>query len=112
MREVLDGFKQFLATRDTGPAERLDELLSEHGMVDVLAERYCSDPDLETRDFITWTLLESAPSVIRKSLVGKEGSGWSEERLARLERDMKEERAAGEAFLRFDMTCYIAKKPE
>lgn len=112
MKEVLDGFKQFLKTRDTGIAQRIDELLSEHGMSDVLAERYCSDPNMETRDFITWTLLESAPLVIRKSLVGKEGSGWNEARLAKLERDLKEERAAGEAFLRFEMTCYIAKKPE
>ncbi|KAK4503950.1 hypothetical protein PRZ48_004865 [Zasmidium cellare] len=112
MEQLASGFRECAATRDTSVAERLDELLSEHGVTDVLAEKFCSDPNMETRDFLTWTVLGSAPSMVRNSLIGKDGSGWSEERLARLEKEAKEERAAGEAFLRFDMTCYIAKKPE
>ncbi|KAF2170288.1 hypothetical protein M409DRAFT_19890 [Zasmidium cellare ATCC 36951] len=112
MEQLVSALKQFFATRDSAVAERLDELFSEHGMVDVLAEKHCSDPDLETRDFISWTVLNSVPGMVRKSLLSREGSGWTEERLAKIEQQAKEEQAAGEAFLRFDMTCYVAKKPE
>lgn len=111
MVEMLSGWNQFLATRDTGVADRLGDLLLEAEMCDVLRERYGSDPDLETRDWIMWTLLDSVPIAIRKSLIGKEGSSWSEERLQDLVRQMKEERAAGECFLRFDMNCFVARKP-
>lgn len=80
-------------------------------MGDVLREWYGTDPDMETRDSISSMIFRGIPGIARRALVGQDGNGWSEERIAGLEAQLEEEMAAGEAFLRADMSCLVARKP-
>ena len=111
MSELFEGFKEWIMTRDTAQTARIGEMMVAEGLVDVSRETYILDPEHDQLRGLLGNLYEVVGKVIRGNLVGREGSKWTEERVAKLESEVGAELKENAVFMVANAWWYVGQKP-
>ncbi|KAK3389794.1 hypothetical protein B0H63DRAFT_537879 [Podospora didyma] len=122
-REIYDGLEPFrtgkedlvigLMMRDGGGSVKREEIWRGLGLVDVHEDVFSTDrlqePDLKLREKGTRNMIVCFTGCL-ESLVGKEGSDWTMEKIRKLEEEAMREIDAG-VYHTLDQVCIVGRKP-
>lgn len=111
MDELFEGFMEFIMTRDTAQTERIGEMMISEGLVDVSRETFILDREHDPTRGLSGNLFQVVGNIIRGSLVGRKGSKWTEERVAKLESELPAELEENAVFARADAWWFVGQKP-